>query len=239
MRAAYVAAMAIHLIDDLPPVDFIRSARARRLSLRWLPVDGRFRLTLPARLREADAVRFLNQQTAWMERQARLRPAMQPIPFMVGSVVPVFGQNLTIIAADKGRSAEIKDGAIHVAGAADLHAARIRRTLAAAARDRLHQMATEKANLIGRPIRAVTVRDMRSRWGSCAINGDLSFNWRLIFAPLEIADYVAAHEVAHLAHHDHSPRFWDLCFKLASAPAFARDWLKREGSSLFRFGADA
>jgi len=82
----------------------------------------------------------------------------------------------------------------------------------------------------------VSIRDQTSRWGSCSSRGDLNFNWRLICAPSFVADYVAAHEVAHLIHMDHSPAFWRLVATLTDHPETGRQWLRENGAGLHRIG---
>ena len=86
---------------------------------------------------------------------------------------------------------------------------------------------------------SVTLRDTTSRWGSCTAQGALNFSWRLIMAPPFVLDYLAAHEVAHLVHHDHSARFWTLTRRLAPETDRAEAWLRAQGASLHRYGADA
>ena len=81
----------------------------------------------------------------------------------------------------------------------------------------------------------ITLRDTRSRWGSCSSTGGLNFSWRLILAPTYVLDYLAAHEVAHLREMNHSPRFWKLVEKLCPRTAEAELWLKRHGPGLHRF----
>ena len=86
------------------------------------------------------------------------------------------------------------------------------------------------------PSRPVTVRDTTSRWGSCSASGSLNFSWRLIFAPAFVLDYLAAHEVAHLVHMNHSKKFWALTKKLCSETDSAEAWLNAHGPQLYRYG---
>ena len=97
-------------------------------------------------------------------------------------------------------------------------------------------MATDKADIINKNISSVTVRDTKSRWGSCSHKGELSFSWRLIFAPYDAIDYVIAHEVAHLIHMDHSKNFWTLCRSLSSNFVEGKFWMQNHGNSLMRYG---
>ena len=85
--------------------------------------------------------------------------------------------------------------------------------------------------------RRITLRDTVSRWGSCSSTGALNFSWRLILAPPEVLDYLAAHEVAHIVHMNHSPMFWKLTRRLFPETEQAEVWLKTHGASLHRFGA--
>jgi len=82
----------------------------------------------------------------------------------------------------------------------------------------------------------VAVKDTRSRWGSCAANRNLAFSWRLVMAPRFVQDYVAAHEVAHLRHMNHGPRFWALVEQLTPHSAAAVEWLRTQGPRLLRVG---
>lgn len=103
------------------------------------------------------------------------------------------------------------------------------------ARDRLAEASDRHATAIGRKVGRITLRDTRSRWGSCTSEGNLMYSWRLILAPPEVLDYVAAHEVAHLVHMDHSRAFWAQVERLMPGHKSARDWLRREGTGLHRW----
>jgi len=91
------------------------------------------------------------------------------------------------------------------------------------------------ANL-GLPARKITMRDTTSRWGSCSASGSLNFSWRLIMAPNHVLDYLAAHEVAHLRHLNHSPAFWAVLATLSPDVSRAESWLKTHGGDLLRYG---
>ena len=94
------------------------------------------------------------------------------------------------------------------------------------------------ANRLGVAAKRIAVRDQTSRWGSCSTTGVLSFSWRLIMAPPEILDYVAAHEVAHLAEMNHGPRFWAETSGLCDGPMEPpRAWLRARGETLLQYGA--
>ncbi len=82
------------------------------------------------------------------------------------------------------------------------------------------------------------MRDQTTRWGSCSTSGALSFSWRLVLAPPFVLDYLAAHEVAHLGHMNHGPRFWALVERTMPRHEEARTWLRKHGASLHRYGAE-
>src|SRR5690606_4279045 len=102
------------------------------------------------------------------------------------------------------------------------------------ARDRLATASDRYAVALGRPYGRLTLRDTRSRWGSCSAAGDLMYSWRLVMAPAEVLDYVAAHEVAHLAEMNHSPAFWDVVARLCPDYRRHRTWLRANGGALHR-----
>jgi predicted metal-dependent hydrolase len=110
--------------------------------------------------------------------------------------------------------------------------------LKALARTRLVAASDRYAGLLGQGFAAISLRDARSRWGSCTAEGALMFNWRLVMAPPDVLDYVAAHEVAHLVEMNHSPAFWAVVTRLRPDWKRQRDWLQTQGGALqaYRFG---
>jgi predicted metal-dependent hydrolase len=105
----------------------------------------------------------------------------------------------------------------------------------AGARELLTALADEEAPRLDVAYRRIRIGDQRTLWGSCSTTGTLSFNWRLVLAPLEVADYVVVHELCHLRVHGHSRRFWALVERHRPQFREHRDWLREHGPELLAF----
>ncbi|MBX9945822.1 MAG: M48 family metallopeptidase [Reyranella sp.] len=221
---------------DLLPVTFLRSARARRASLRVDPARRRIVLTAPLRMARGTAVDFAHAQAGWIAARLRRLPARQP--FADGAEVPLFGEPHRIRHREDRRGTVWREGLeIHVAGRPEHLPRRVRDWLTAELKGRLVPLVHAKAQKVERPVRRITLRDSRSRWGSCGPDATLSFSWRLVFAPPEVLDYLVAHEVAHLVHLNHGARFWALARTLCDGPIEGpQAWLKKNGEVLLQYG---
>ncbi|WP_417742871.1 M48 family metallopeptidase [Salipiger sp.] len=217
-----------------PPiaVTLRRSAQARRLSLRLSQIDGRVTLTLPRRVPEREAVGFLREKEAWLRGHLEARGDDARIAF--GTVLPIEGV-LREIRPGAGRSVALGAAHVEVPGPEERVAARLQGWLRTLARERLAEASDRYAARLGRPYTRLTLRDTRSRWGSCTSEGALMYSWRLILAPRDVLDYVAAHEVSHLAEMNHSKAFWDTVEALYGDWRPQRRWLHDEGGSLHRY----
>jgi predicted metal-dependent hydrolase len=211
------------------------SLRASRLTLRVDPGRDVIQVVVPVGVSETEAARFVSRHADWI--RTRLDAMPPRMPFTVGAVVPVLGVNHVIRHAAGFRGAAHRAAnEIRVGGEPDFVARHVRDFLIKESRDELVLRARAKAAVIGKRVAAVTVRDTRSRWGSCASSGRLSFSWRLILTPEPVFDYVVAHEVAHLREMNHSARFWALVATLTPEVEAPRAWLKANGARLLRFG---
>ncbi len=214
--------------------------RARRYLLR-LPSDysGPV-LTVPRGGDLQKAERFARQHIGWLLERMEARP--DHVPLLPGNIIPLRGQDHRIVPTGKlrGLVEPVRNGDDHpellVPGAEEHMPRKLTTWLKGQAKADLSTAVTLHAAKIGRPVKAISIRDTKSRWGSCASNGSLSFSWRLILAPPEILDYVAAHEVAHLREMNHSARFWRICEELAPHTRQARAWLKENGQRLHGYG---
>lgn len=225
------------VLPGSPPVEITlrRSARARRFSLRVSRLDGRVTLSLPLRARETEAMAFAREQEGWIRRTLAALPQQAGVG--IGTALPVEGRMLTL-APQTGRGVRIAGDALLVGGDPATAGARVGAFLKALARERLVAASDRYAALVGRQVTQVSLRDTRSRWGSCAHDGKLMYSWRLVMAPPTVLDYVAAHEVAHMIQMNHSPAYWAVVERLYPGWQVQRKWLHTHGQSLhaFRFG---
>jgi len=223
-------------LDLGAPLSIRVSARARRIGLRIDAAGRRVELVLPRGVPASQGLRFLAARREWVA--ARFRTLHPPLPFAEGAIVPVLGIPHRIRREfDVGAPpVAIVDGEIRVRGEAEHLARRLRDHLVATARREFTHRARRLAFRIGKSVARVSVRDTKSRWGSCSGRANLSFSWRLIFAPESVVDYVVAHEVAHLSEMNHGPRFWRLVESLSPGSAVPREWLRRHRNRLFSYG---
>ncbi|MBC7477054.1 MAG: M48 family metallopeptidase [Pseudorhodobacter sp.] len=217
-----------------PPVDIVlrRSPRTRRFSLRVSQLDGRVTLSIPQRAREAEAMEFVRGQEDWLRGILARRPAHRPVT--MGDQIPVEGRLLTLTPGP-GRSVKVDRDILLLPGDPALAGKRVQAFLQTLARDRLAAASDHYAAQIGRKVTRITLRDTRSRWGSCAHDGALMYSWRLVMAPPSVLTYVAAHEVAHMLQMNHSPAYWAVVDRLYPGWQTQRKWLQTEGNRLHSF----
>ncbi len=235
MTGAMGQAFLLHLQGRSLPITVKRSVRARNMSLR-LDVSGdSVVVVLPDGIPEHEAQRFAQRQSGWIESRLAVMPGA--IPFTHGGEVPLLGLPHRIAHEPKARRGVWAEaGVIHVSGQPEHLPRRVAEFLKGEARVVMAHHARQLAALLGRKVGRVSVRDTTSRWGSCTMRGDLSFSWRLVMAPDFVGQYVAAHEVAHLAEMNHGPDFWALVEGLVGDVKSPRAWLKRHGPQLHRYG---
>lgn len=226
------------LLSISPHLRIQISKRARRMRLKLNHGEREVRLVLPERANYRKALKFVNDHRQWIEEKMAELP--DNIEYADNLIIPVEGKDhvIRIDYRPDYRSTQIamQDGQLIVKTNKDDPATRIERFLKNYARDRLTELAIEKSERIGKTIQTVQVRDPKTRWGSCTSDRKLSFSWRLILAPYDAMDYVVAHEVAHLIHMNHSPKFWALCAELSGNFASGKDWMRTHGNTLLLYG---
>ncbi len=231
----------LSLRGEQVPLVVRHNPRARRFIVRVDMTTGAVHVTTPNKRNVKAAISFAHSHADWLiEQRAHVAPAE---PFCDGALVPVRGVPHRIRHIENQRCAVQRVShdtdmlpELHVGGDISFLPRRVTDWLKREAKHDLNQcVLAHAAKLNVRPSR-VTVRDQSSRWGSCSSTRALSFSWRLIFAPADVLDYVAAHEVAHLVHMNHGPQFWRVVETLVPSYAQAVRWLETEGPALHKYG---
>ena len=206
-----------------------RSPRARRVRV-WVQPAGGVQVVLPERAPGREAAAAVAELRPWIDR--RLAEAAAARARLAGApgTVPYLGDALRL-RAEPGRSrVHRRDGELLVP-AADAGAA-LERWYRRAARDEVARRLAPATAALGRRHAGLTIRNQRTRWGSCSAGGNMSFNWRLLLAPEAVLDYVIWHEACHLVVMDHSRRFWSLLERHRPDYRAPRRWLRANGGAL-------
>lgn len=198
--------------------------------------DGTASVTIPVRGTEREARLFVAEHQDWLTR-ARARQARRPraaSQWGIGTEVLWRGEMQSIRVARDGERPQVcvaADVFTLRALDGDLRPA-IEAQFARRARIELPARTWELAAETGSAVKLVTVRNQRSRWGSCSVNGTISLNWRLVQTPDSVRDYIIYHELMHLREMNHSARFWRRVAEACPWWEDAERWLKRNGSLL-------
>lgn len=220
------------------PVKLIVNPRARHVSVRIDPTRREAIATAPSQRHLKHAAQFAAERAGWIAQELSRLP--QGVSLTPGSSVPLRGVE-HLLVFEHGRAApraEGGDGSRLIVPAPDvaLFESRLMRFFKDQAReDLIDRVAAHAVTLGVRPVR-LQVKELRSRWGSCSVDGVLSFSWRLVLAPPFVLDYLAAHEVAHLREMNHSRRFWAHVKRCIPDYESGRAWLHERGSELHAVG---
>ncbi|MET4685501.1 M48 family metallopeptidase [Brevundimonas faecalis] len=213
--------------------------RARRLSIRIDARAGEAVAVAPSERRLGEVVAFARTKAAWIAERLATREETQALE--PGAVVAWLGRSVRLEAvggAGAARLHETPDGpVIRSGGEGEAFARRVENWFKRAARDFLTARTEVHLRTLGqKPVR-ISIVDTRSRWGSCSPhNRSIRYSWRVVMAPPEVADYLAAHEVAHLVHADHSPAYWSVVQRLVGDHRPHRRWLRDHGAALHAVG---
>ncbi|MEI8320791.1 MAG: SprT family zinc-dependent metalloprotease [Alphaproteobacteria bacterium] len=204
------------------------SARSRtiRLTIRNTVVT----LTSPMGTPQTVLKHFLNDKKIWIEKHIN---SVQHFQFEYDQTIEIFGMPY-LLKHDPLRHKKVKkdQGILWIGGKPEQLRHMLVTFLKEEAEVFFEKMSREYATELGVSFQRITIRDARTRWGSCSSQGALNFNWRLTLAPFEVASYIAAHEVAHLKEMNHSPKFWKLVEQLDPHYKKAKHWLKTNEKNL-------
>jgi hypothetical protein len=215
-------------------------SRARRVSLR-VSGAGEVIATAPSERRLAEAVEFAKTRADWILERLQARPSTTV--FAPGGAIVLRGEAVRLepapgAGAGAARLVHTPEGlVIRSGGEGEAFSRRVEALLKREARRDLQARVAVHCHTLALPFPKIGLGDPESRWGSCTpARASLRFSWRLIMAPPAVLDYVAAHEVAHLVHANHSPDFWAVVRALVGDERPWRRWLKTHGSALHAAG---
>jgi len=225
------------------------SSRASRISLRIDAARREVVATAPNPRRLPEAAAFANQRTAWIAAHMAALPETSALT--PGMTIEVLGKPWRLERASgraRWRPATADQPAtLAVSGEGEAFAKAVVRALKAEARRVFAERTAFYAAAVERPEPVMSIMDAKARWGSCkqprragfgasAEVGRIRYSWRLVLAPFEVADYVVAHECAHLVEANHSPKFWAVVHGLVGDHRPHRAWLRDHGARLHAFG---
>ncbi len=220
-------------LEDEPDLEiFLRqNSNSRRITLRISALDGKITITGPNYIGFKEFRKFAESKKSWLKSK---RKSFEPPIFVCeGTKIPITGIETKISLGDFPEPKKI--GNILFVSKEKSVSTQVKKYLKEIGRIHFEYMCKEFSERLGSRVRKITLRDTRSRWGSCSNDANLMFSWRLVMAPEHVLAYVAAHEVAHLKHMNHSRDFWETVEFLFGPYKKERAWLKQNGSSLHRY----
>ena len=220
-------------LEDEPDLEIFlrRNSNSRRITLRISALDGKITITGPNYVDFKEFKNFAESKKSWLK--SKKNSFWTPILVSEGIKIPIGGIDTKISFGDLQRPKKV--GSILFVCKKKPVSTQVKKYLKEICRIHLDFICRGFAERLGSKVSKITLRDTRSRWGSCSSDANLMFSWRLIMAPENILAYVAAHEVAHLKHMDHSKDFWETVEYLFGPYKNERTWLKQNGSSLHRY----
>ena len=217
------------------PVKVVENDRAKRLTLRITPGGQELRVSTPGHVGDEEIESFVRRNRNWVGAKLSRIPERKVLG--IGTTILYQGVEHLIVPSGKLRGVvEVQPGdegpQIMVPGDEASIPRRLANWLKQRARQELNAAVDRHVSKIDIRPRQIRITDTTSRWGSCSSTRTLSFSWRIIMAPPEVLDYLAAHEVAHLVEMNHSDRFWALTRKLCPETDMHKSWLRTNGAKL-------
>lgn len=213
-------------------IKVVPSHSLRKLTLR---IDNKERipvLSVPKFCSRKRAIDFVNNNLEWIVKNLQKLPPQKS--FENGEAILLFGEKLTIFHNPAARCGVRKEGEkLIVSGGAEFLHRRIKDYVRKRAEHEFYARSAKLAAKIDCKIKGVSIKDTKSRWGSCSSLNHINYSWRIALAPSFVIDYMMAHEVSHLKHRDHSRQFWLCVENLCPDWKIGHDWLRNNGKQLY------
>jgi predicted metal-dependent hydrolase len=223
--------------EHIVPINISSNKKAKRYILKADHVSRQIKLTTPTRYCDSQIEEFITAKQNWIWQQ--YKALNEKITFQNGLTIPILGKEYKITYLANGeKPIELVDNMLLVSGRESLLPTKIKHFLQQHIKSEIITLVNAKSKATGENYSKITLKEMKSRWGSCNSKRTLCFCWRIVFAPQEVLDYLVAHEVAHLTHMNHSPQFWQLVAQLNNDCMKNRNWLKKNGSQLYLYNTN-
>ena len=227
---------------DIPfPIEIISNARRKRIAIRiW---EGRVQLLTPKYFSENTARDFLNTHMQWVQKKLAeySRTPYHPKQYTDDEPFLYLGNPYLLkVAFSKQPMVMMRENQLFVfireTTCPQKRKQQIYRQLRAwyyQEADRIfNEKTNEYAQKLGVQYQSVSIRQWKSRWGSCSIRGDIQYAWQVVMAPIDIVSYLVVHELSHIKHHNHSPKFWAVVASMIPDYRTCQQWLKTQGHLL-------
>ena len=222
------------------PVEVIRTDRKRSASI-YLEGDG-VRVRVPKGLPDGRVRELITRKSPWIRKklkEAELKAPLKPREFVSGETFSYLGRNyrLKVLSGDTP-SLKLRGGYLeaNIPGFSGTREEEVRSLLVGwyqrHARKRLEEKTRRYAKILQVEPGCVSVKDYKSRWGSCSATGNISYNWKIVMAPHRIVDYVVVHELCHLLEHNHSAAYWRHVERVIPDFQECGEWLRRNSEQL-------
>ena len=219
-------------------IEVVRTKRRKTASIKV--IDGIVQAIVPEQLSDGRVEALIQKRTPWIRKKLREQSQIvtpKPKEYASGESFTYLGRNYRLkVSRGTDREVKLKSGYLKVGLPKKPKDGDIRNALVEWYGEHALERLTEKTNryagIMGVSPNSISVRDYKSRWGSCSSKGEVSYNWRIIISPNHIVDYVVVHELCHFKHPNHSPAYWKSVKHEISDYEVCRQWLKEHGSSL-------
>ena len=225
------------------PIEIIRTDRRKTFSIK---IDkGKVRIVVPKRLSQKNINAIILKKTPWIRKKIRLQEKIYPLKpkeYVNGETFSYLGKGYRLKLVENGiGEARLKRGELVLGVSPNLKNDQklnfVKSRIVQWYKTHAEKILRDKTKKYARKLRlhpkSISVKEYKSRWGSCSIKGEIIYNWKIVLAPKRIVDYVIIHELCHLLHQNHSPEFWRTVENSFLSYKESRQWLKENGSTLY------
>jgi predicted metal-dependent hydrolase len=224
------------------PVEIIRTDRSKSASIEV--IDGIVNVIVPQSISEKRIEDLIKARTTWIRQKLKLQASVvvpKAKEYVNGESFTYLGRNYRLKCVKSATGdVKLKNGYLNVPVADAMREEKLTGFLRTSleqwyfskALEKLKEKTKRYSEILGvKPI-SVSIKEYKSRWGSCSTNGEVTYNWRIIIAPHHIVDYIVVHELCHLLEHNHGPKYWKHVESVVPDYRICREWLKKHGQTL-------